>query len=639
MQRLRLYPGWMVPVDFGSRGGTLKNEGATATVSYTDTESAAVEGTVAPGATVTLYGTQYLSTDANTSVLFDPLDLTLVAVAARMMPATVDQTEPADRDMFVYSAALGAIRAVPQADVILNSLNFPGVDASGATSSGAAIDAAIAACIPDTDPATTTRNATRRLHIPPGTYMRDDGQPVLALRSVQGFNLRTGGPWATKFVGAASARAVVEFNGVSRSHFDGFSIGTSGTPTIQRGVWIYWDDDGLDGGLAHRSTLESRWEFIESSSARCVTGMQIGRDTDTNQVDSCSFGHVMLQGSARRGAGTVASGSPVVTSVTGGTFAVGDEIRGAGIPAGATIISTGAGTFTMSANATASYTAGSLHAVLPGLDQRGLKVGHGQTANNLLHCFQFLATMSYVSGLHAARSGFTVLMWQTQNNSTDLLIDGPPNGTLRILSGRSETSQRFIDSAGFGNAFGSSTIESFLWNAQQLAADGQWVRYYFPGLWRFNNITLMSPPAGRVAKILATPGRRLQMMAHGLSIEGATETDAFSLNAAVAADVRWVDNAAAAVTAGDVVPSVASAATVSLPFGSPVVKITGTTTITSLTAPGHAGRRVTLIFGDVLTFTDGSNLKLAGNFTTAADATITLVCDGTNWYEEQRSTN
>ena len=37
--------------------------------------------------------------------------------------------------------------------------------------------------------------------------------------------------------------------------------------------------------------------------------------------------------------------------------------------------------------------------------------------------------------------------------------------------------------------------------------------------------------------------------------------------------------------------------------------------------------------------TDGSNLKLAGNFVTTADDVITLVCDGTNWFEMSRSVN
>ena len=83
--------------------------------------------------------------------------------------------------------------------------------------------------------------------------------------------------------------------------------------------------------------------------------------------------------------------------------------------------------------------------------------------------------------------------------------------------------------------------------------------------------------------------------------------------------------------------TVASAATITLPDTS-VVNVTGTTNITSVTA-GRRGRRVTLVFAGALTFTDGSNLRLAGNFVTTADDTITLVSDGTNWVETARSVN
>ena len=54
--------------------------------------------------------------------------------------------------------------------------------------------------------------------------------------------------------------------------------------------------------------------------------------------------------------------------------------------------------------------------------------------------------------------------------------------------------------------------------------------------------------------------------------------------------------------------------------------VTGTTTITSVSVTGIPdGTTLTIIFDGVLTFTDGSNLKLAGDFVTTADDTITLV--------------
>jgi len=84
--------------------------------------------------------------------------------------------------------------------------------------------------------------------------------------------------------------------------------------------------------------------------------------------------------------------------------------------------------------------------------------------------------------------------------------------------------------------------------------------------------------------------------------------------------------------------TVAAAATTTLPVWSDDIDITGTTGITSITR-SWAGRIVTLTFAAALTVTDGSNLKLAGNFVTTAGDTLTLRCDGTNWIEVSRSAN
>lgn len=68
--------------------------------------------------------------------------------------------------------------------------------------------------------------------------------------------------------------------------------------------------------------------------------------------------------------------------------------------------------------------------------------------------------------------------------------------------------------------------------------------------------------------------------------------------------------------------------------------VTGTTTITSITSTGiTAGTEITIIFDGILTFTDGSNLVLAGDFVTTANDTITLKFDGVSWFETSRSVN
>lgn len=86
-------------------------------------------------------------------------------------------------------------------------------------------------------------------------------------------------------------------------------------------------------------------------------------------------------------------------------------------------------------------------------------------------------------------------------------------------------------------------------------------------------------------------------------------------------------------------PVVASASSIDLPYDTDTVFISGTTNITSINASGHTNRTVTLIFQGILTFTDGSNLKIAGNFVTSADDSIKLFCDGTSFYEVARSAN
>jgi phosphoribosylformimino-5-aminoimidazole carboxamide ribotide isomerase len=52
-----------------------------------------------------------------------------------------------------------------------------------------------------------------------------------------------------------------------------------------------------------------------------------------------------------------------------------------------------------------------------------------------------------------------------------------------------------------------------------------------------------------------------------------------------------------------------------------------------------SGAVVMLVFSGTPTVTDGSNLKLNGNFTASADDTLTLGCAGANWYEGERSVN
>jgi hypothetical protein len=92
---------------------------------------------------------------------------------------------------------------------------------------------------------------------------------------------------------------------------------------------------------------------------------------------------------------------------------------------------------------------------------------------------------------------------------------------------------------------------------------------------------------------------------------------------------------------GQNAPTKASAAALTIQAGHDLIFVSGTADITSIVAT-YAGHIATLIFTGSAAgtgVTDGSNLKLAGNFVYTADDTITLACDGTNWYERSRSVN
>lgn len=97
---------------------------------------------------------------------------------------------------------------------------------------------------------------------------------------------------------------------------------------------------------------------------------------------------------------------------------------------------------------------------------------------------------------------------------------------------------------------------------------------------------------------------------------------------------------AQAIPSGAQTATVASAATVTV-SNLPLITISGTADITSVTA-GSVGQQVTLLFSGIAAtngVVDGSNLKLAGNFLYTADDTLTLISNGTNWYEIARSVN
>ncbi len=89
-----------------------------------------------------------------------------------------------------------------------------------------------------------------------------------------------------------------------------------------------------------------------------------------------------------------------------------------------------------------------------------------------------------------------------------------------------------------------------------------------------------------------------------------------------------------------VTPSVNSAATITLPHTSDIIRVAGTTNINTAINATYPGHRVTLLFLGSLTL-QPANVYMVGGaaFSATASDTFTMICDGTNWYEVARAAN
>lgn len=97
---------------------------------------------------------------------------------------------------------------------------------------------------------------------------------------------------------------------------------------------------------------------------------------------------------------------------------------------------------------------------------------------------------------------------------------------------------------------------------------------------------------------------------------------------------------AVATTNDPICPTVASVAgAMTIPQGYKVLHVSGAAAVTSIPVNGHTGATVMFIFDSTATFVDGSNLIIAGAAGGALNRTVTLGCDGLNWYEGGRSAN
>ncbi len=85
-------------------------------------------------------------------------------------------------------------------------------------------------------------------------------------------------------------------------------------------------------------------------------------------------------------------------------------------------------------------------------------------------------------------------------------------------------------------------------------------------------------------------------------------------------------------------PDITADSTIDLGDSASFFTVDGTTAIANITA-SWPGRQVTLRFDDSVSIQTTGNLKIGSQFNATADDTLTLVCDGSNWFEVCRSVN
>lgn len=240
-------------------------------------------------------------------------------------------------------------------------------------------------------------------------------------------------------------------------------------------------------------------------------------------------------------------------------------------------------------------------------------------------------------------TGAAILIWgQADLNSLDiedwkgyLLMWSSGSGSCRNLY----TERHTMDNVSNGIVYCDTGVYDFSGTTFSVTVpDG-----YTSMLWTITDGILRS----RAEQIYLTKGTGSYLVHHKVGADARMDTDypimrADSLAGLTLGDALSLEGTRVADEAGIAgVQTVASAANLYLPEIGRMIKVSGTDDI-SMVGASWAGREVVLVFTGTAGgtgLTDGSNLKLAGNLGYTPDDTITLVCDGTNWWETTRSVN
>lgn len=465
----------------------------------------------------------------------------------------------------------------------INPADYGLSSAASAATNTTAIQNALADCYPGPD--TALRYATAELEFPSGLF--EVSPDALKVKNAFGVSIRGAGQYLTRLIVNGTGTNLLELDGVPHLRIEGVGIvGKTFTTshTVTNAINIHW------GGTTGTATRRVMLRDVYITDLYFVNGIAIETADVTKQNDEITLQNFVVDG----------------------------------------------GTNPLSPDAT--------------WWQAGVKIGSGGVSGNT---FQILmlrpGIQSCKRGVHAVGTAFHSYGGGFQANTYDFSIHALWRNSL-VEGLRSEQATRLLtDEVGFTGTVGSMTMRDIWWNCANMNTDGNFIQFKQGGHLMLEHIHLSSwSGAGTAPWVQGASAGLGKTITHmrGCSwpVAPGSATDAQSATTSyINEDYTQTDAAGDASTAYfpgffHSNPTVASATTTTLPPYGELFTISGTTTITSVSA-STAGRRVTLVFSGALTFTDGSNLKLAGNFVTTADDAISLICDGTNWIETSRSVN
>jgi hypothetical protein len=193
---------------------------------------------------------------------------------------------------------------------------------------------------------------------------------------------------------------------------------------------------------------------------------------------------------------------------------------------------------------------------------------------------------------------------------------------IKVISG--EMSSGFIQNAGYENQYLTTAIGPCAWTYYTVkfkcAISNPTLIVFFNnatnGVWLVDSVSLMEIADGALDVAGDVTSRSL-LATGGIETTGPLRTSSVST-----------------FTANDTTPSVSAGNIFRIPS-----TWTAGNNITAFDN-GLPGQRITVIGGSAnCAVVDGSSLKLAGNWTANADDTLSLLYDGTSWFEISRSDN